>query len=154
MHPPIGLLPDIIMNPYIIILTLFLIAGLATTAWGWTIIARGKRTQRWPAVDGTITQNKSSDSDALPEIEFSYTVGGKEYRRNHDYPSGTTPSQQLSANYASKYPVGSFVKVHYDPAHPEHATFEPGLARGDWMIFLLGGIATFFAAVFLLFGGV
>ena len=142
------------MNPYIIILGLFLIAGLATTAWGWTIIARGRRTQRWPAVDGSITRNSSSDIDALPEIEFSYQVSGKDYRRMLDYPGGTTPSQQLSASYRAKYPVGAPVKVHYDPAHPEHATFEPGLARGDWMIFILGVIATLFAAVFLLFGGV
>lgn len=142
------------MNPYLLILGFFLLGGLATVAWGWSIIARAKRTLRWPAVDGTITQNISSDSEALPDIEFSYPVGGKDYRCNHDYPGGITPSQELSASYRTKYPVGASVKVHYDPAHPEQATFEPGLARGDWMIFVLGVIATLFAVIFLLFGGV
>ena len=140
------------MNPYTIILSFFLIAGIATSIWGWAILMRGRRTQRWPSVDGAISQCAASDSDALPEIEFSYTVAGRDYRCEHAFPGGTTPSQELIASYVLKYPVGAKVKVHYDPAHPERATLEPGLARGDWMIFVLGVIATVLGAAFLLFG--
>ncbi len=141
------------MNPYTIILSFFLIAGFSTSIWGWIIIVRGRRTRHWPSVDGAIAQCAASASDFMPHIEFSYTVAGREYRCAHAVPGGTTPSQELIASYTPKYPVGTQVRVHYDPAHPERATLEPGLARGDWMIFVLGVIATFFGAIFLLFGG-
>ena len=140
------------MNPYMIILSFFLLAGLATSAWGWAVIARGRRTLRWPSVEGTISQCAVSDDDSLPQIEFSYSVAGRDYRCEQVFPGGTTPSQQLVASYVLKYPVGAKVKAHYDPARPEHATLEPGLARGDWMIFVLGVIATIFGIIFLLFG--
>lgn len=140
------------MNPYTIILSLFLVAGIATSIWGWTIILRSRRTRSWPAVDGAISQCAASDSDALPEIEFSYTVAARDYRCGHTFPGGTTPSQELIASYVLKYPVGTKVKVHYDPVHPERATLEPGLARGDWMILVLGIIATVLGAAFLLLG--
>ena len=140
------------MNPYTIVLGLFLIAGLATSIWGWAIIVRGHRTRRWPSVDGNIAQCAVSDNDSMPHIEFSYTVAGRDYRCEHALPGGTMPSQELSASYTLKYPVGAKAKVHYDPARPEHATLAPGLARGDWMIFVLGVIATLFGAAFLVFG--
>ena len=140
------------MNPYTIILSFFLMAGIATSLWGWAIIVRGRRTRGWPAVDGTILQCLARDSDALPYIEFSYSVAGRAYRCEQVFPASIMPSQELTASYVLKYPVGAEVKVHYDPAHPERATLEPGLARGDWMIFVLGVIATFLGAAFLLFG--
>ena len=113
---------------------------------------RGRRTLHWPSVEGAISQCAVSDDDSLPQIEFSYIVAGRDYRCEQVFPGGTTPSQQLVASYVLKYPVGAKVKVHYDPACPEHATLEPGLARGDWMIFVLGVIATIFGIIFLLFG--
>ncbi len=140
------------MNPYLIILSCFLVAGLATSAWGWLIIARGRRTLNWPSVEGIILQCAASDDDSLPHIEFRYAVAGRDFQCKHTFPGGTTPSQQLVASYTVKYPVGAKVRVHYDPARPEHATLEPGLARGDWMIFVLGVIATIFGIIFLLFG--
>lgn len=142
------------MNPYIIILSFFLIAGLATSAWGWAIIVRGRRTRRWPSVDGTVLQNAVIEDDSMPHIEFGYTVAGRDYRCGQAFPGGITPSRELIASYTAKYPAGAKVRVHYDPARPERATLEPGLARGDWMIFVLGVIGTLFGAVFLWFGSV
>ena len=42
------------INPYVIILSAFGIAGIAVTLWGWTIITRARKTQRWPSVEGII----------------------------------------------------------------------------------------------------
>lgn len=143
------------MNPNLIIIGVFIIAGLITTVWGWTIISRGRRTLRWPSVDGVIEQSTAaSDSDDLwPQIVFSYTVSGQTHRCAVEYPSGTTPTPEFAASYVQKFPVSAPVKVFYNPAHPEHATLEPGLARGDWMIFVLGLLATIFGGGFLLVGG-
>ena len=66
------------MNPYIVIIILFIAGGLGTTIWGWTVIARGKRTLKWPATEGVIEKSQpSADGDDLfPHIVFSYAVSG------------------------------------------------------------------------------
>lgn len=141
------------MNPYTLILTLFLVAGMATTAWGWIVLARGRRTRAWPAVDGAITRSATQDDDTLPVIAFRYHVNGTAHDGMFRFPGGTQPSPELTAAMLAKFPAGATVKVHYDPAHPDHATLEPGPARGDWLILALGIIATLFGVAFLLFGG-
>lgn len=97
---------------------------------GLGIIVRGRRTRRWPPVDGTISQCAASDSDSLPQIEFSYTIAGRDYRCEHAFPGGTTPSQELIASYVLKYPIGAKVKAHYDPARPNARHSNPVLLAG------------------------
>ena len=143
------------MNPYIIILVLFLLGGVGTTIWGWSIIARGKRTLNWPAVEGVIEKCRQSSAadDLLPEIVFSYTVAGHRYERTLEFPSGTNPSQALSASYVAKYPEGAKIPVHYNPRQPDQATPEPGPGRDDWLVFILGIVVTVIGLGFLIFGG-
>jgi hypothetical protein len=142
------------VNPYTIILSLFLLAGVATMAWGWAIIARARRTQAWPATTGTVTHSAVADADSIPDIRFRYAVDGVDHEGTYAFPAGTQPSQELTATYLAKYPPGALVAVHYDPAQPERATLEPGLGRGDWLIFALGLVGTVFGALFLLLGGI
>ncbi|MEK7322214.1 MAG: hypothetical protein AABZ84_03945, partial [Pseudomonadota bacterium] len=66
-------------NPYAIILGLFALAGLAIAVWGWTLIAKGRRTRRWPAVEGIIEHAAPADAN-VPAIYFSYAVHGRLYR--------------------------------------------------------------------------
>jgi len=143
------------LNPYILILILFLLGGLGTTVWGWTIIARGKRTLKWPAVDGVIEKSRrsSNEDDLLPEIVFSYSVSGSRHERSLEFPSGTNPTPALSASYVAKYPEGAPVQVYYNPVQPEQATLEPGPGRDDWLVFILGIMVTVIGLGFLLFGG-
>ena len=141
------------MNPYIIILILFIVGGLAMTVWGGSIIARGKKTLRWPAVEGVIEKSRpSSDGDdLLPDIIFGYTISGRRYERTMEYPSGTNPTTILAESYIAKYPEGAKVQVYYDPARPERATLEPGPARDDWFIFILGVVVTIIGIGFVIF---
>ncbi len=142
------------LNPYTIILSLFLVAGLATTAWGWKILARGRRTRQWPTVEGKVVHSAVKDQDSIPDIAYAYAVSGVEYRATYQFPGGTQPSQELTATYLAKFPTGSKVTVHYDPNHPDQATLEPGVGRGDWLILMLGLFATVFGVIFLFFGGI
>ncbi len=66
-------------NPYAIILGLFIIAGFIAALWGWFIIAKARKTRRWPVVEGIIEQSAptSEANDLLPHILFSYTVGAR-----------------------------------------------------------------------------
>ena len=142
------------MNPYIIILILFIVGGLGTTIWGWTVIARGKRTLKWPSVEGVIEKSQpSADGDDLfPHIVFSYTVSGQRYECDLKFPSGTNPTPALSASYVNKFPQDAKVPVYYNPAQPAQATLEAGPARDDWFIFILGVVVTIIGIGFLIFG--
>lgn len=141
-------------NPYILILSFFVIVGLLTTAWGWSIIMRGRKTQNWPQTEGLIEQSEAASDadDLLPQIVFSYTVANNKYRRELKFPSGLTPTPQLSTSYVEKYPVGARVPVYYHPKHPGRATLEPGLGRGDWMVFGFGLATTVVGVLFLVVG--
>lgn len=140
------------MNYYVIILGLFIIAGFGAILWGWFIIAKARKTLRWPMVEGAIEQSAltSEADDLLPHILFSYTVAAYTYQRTLEFPNGTNPSPELASSYAKKYPVGAKVSVYYNPDQPDQATLEPGLARGDWMIPALG-IAAMALGIFALF---
>jgi len=139
-------------NPYAIILGLFIIAGFIVALWGLFIVAKARKIQRWPVVEGIIEQSAptSEANDLLPHILFSYTVGARTYQRALEFPGGTSPSQELATSYVRKYPVGAKVPVYYNPAQPSQATLEPGLTRGDWMIPALGVAAMAFG-IFALF---
>ena len=142
------------MNPYIVILILFIAGGLGTIIWGWTVIARGKRTLKWPAAEGIIEKSQPSadGNDLFPHIVFSYAVSGQRYEHDLEFPSGTNPTPALTASYINKYPKGAKVLAYYDPVQPAQATLEPGLARDDWFIFILGIVVTVIGIGFLIFG--
>lgn len=140
-------------NAYGLIIVLFIVGGLIATLWGWSLIARARRTLRWPGTEGTVevAESSSDTDDLLPHIEYSYTVDGKTYRRAVDFPAGTTPTQELSRSYVEKYPRGATVRVHYDPADPQTATLEPGPHGGDWLVlaFGLGAVLLGISMIFL-----
>ena len=145
---------DLMFNPYAIILGLFIIAGFITALWGWSIIAKARKTRRWSMVEGTIEQSApTSEADGLPpHILFSYTVAAHTYQRALEFPGGANSSPELAVGYAGKYPCGAKVSVYYNPDQPDQATLEPGLARGDWMILALGITAMAFGIFALFFG--
>lgn len=142
-------------NPYALILGLFALAGVFLTAWGLSIIVKGRKTLCWPAVEGIVEQSMpAADADALlPHILFSYTVAGQTYRRELEFPRDISPTPELAVSYAERFPEGAKVRVYYDPEQPERATIEPGPARGDWMILALGLAAAAFGIAALWFSG-
>lgn len=142
-------------NPYTIILSIFALTGLLATVWGYIIIARARRTLRWPHVEGLIEESalSSGQDDLLPHIVYRYTVGDSTYHKTLNFSGDITPTQEFSKSYVEKYPVGRQVPVYYQPDNPQNATLEPGLGRGDWLVFALGLGTLIFGAVFLIFGG-
>jgi len=132
------------MNGYAMIIGLFIISGLAITAWGLFILAGARKTQNWPGVAGTITRSVegAETEDLLPDIEFSYEVDGQTRRKTMEFPSGTMPTPEFNNSYLKKYPVGAQVQVFYNPEQPDEATLEPGMAGGDWMVLAAGVLTT------------
>jgi len=142
-------------NPYTIILGVFTLAGLLATVWGYMIISRAKQTLSWPCVDGVIEESSVSSRqyDLLPHIVYRYTVADVTYQHAMEFPRDVTPTQEFARSYVEKYPVGRRVKVYFQPGTPKHATLEPGLGRGDWLVFAIGLSSFIFGMVFLVFGG-
>ncbi len=131
-------------NPYTIILSLFVVAGLLVTGWGWRSIAKARKTQKWPNVKGVIEE--SSDGS----IVFSYVIKEQTYQHTMKFSVDITPVQKSPENHVNKYPQGKEVVVYYQPENFENATIEPGLGNDDWLILVLGIGATLLGATFLI----
>lgn len=142
------------INPYVITLSLFTLTGAVASVYGWTIIAKAKKTKTWPSVEGVIEDSKptSEENDMLPYVEFSYTVNGHTHRRAQDFPKDLAAGEEFRKTFSGRYPQGARVPVYYDPTNPEHATLEPGFISGDWMVFAFGLGMTVLGIVFLLSG--
>lgn len=142
-------------NTYSIILGLFVLAGVFTSIWGWTIIRSAKQTLQWPKTDGHIKISEpASTLDAhLPHIVYDYTAEGQQYQSTLQLPGGTTPSPELAARYVERFPAGATIQVAYNPDQPDISTLEPGPRDGDWLIFSIGLGATVFGILFLFFSG-
>lgn len=137
------------------ILVPYLLISSLVTLWGWSIIARKNKTLKWPTTEGRIDEYDSGEKEGelFPRIIFSYTVNGRNYKTPMSH-SGSTPPPEFVIIYAEKYPVGTNVKVYYDPEHPENATLEPGWVRGDWLVFGAGLFATLLGlGAILIIGG-
>ncbi|MDH5324150.1 MAG: DUF3592 domain-containing protein [Gammaproteobacteria bacterium] len=128
------------MNPYSIILTLFIVFGVAASAWGWIIISRSRRSLQWPYALGQITESREqSEHDALlPHVTYTYSVNGTPYEGRLEFPVDLTPTQEFSRSIAEKYPLSKAVTVYYNPEFPQQSTLQPGLAQGDWLVLALG----------------
>lgn len=142
------------MNPYIIILAVVTVGGIAITIWGWQALKASQKRRDWPNVEGVIEESapSSTHDDLLPHIVYRYEISGENLRRTFEFPSGTNPLPEFADTYVKKYPVGAKVRVYYNPHQPQESTLEPG-ARGDWMILVLGilmvagGVGALFASI-------
>ncbi len=141
------------MNYYSLILGLAIVGGLLATVWGWKLMARGRATRNWPTVEGVIEVSQVDEDEQLPQVIFSYIVDRQTYRRRMEYSGGAAPMPEQVRAYLEKYPLNAPVEVHYDPADPQQATLEPGVASGDWFIIATGLAIALFAFFALLFGG-
>ena len=128
------------LNPYSIILGVFVFTGFLVTVWGSRIIITARKTSQWPWVEGTIIESRldSSQNDIFPKIRYEFSVNGNRYERALTFPADVTPTQEYSEQYINKYPSHAKVKVYYNPLQPGLATLEPGLAKGDWLVVAIG----------------
>jgi hypothetical protein len=143
------------LGPYQLLIVLFTLAGGITTAWGWLIIRRARRSSRWPRVRGVIEvlADAPHNPEDMPEIRVRYVVGGHTHFHTVEPPDDMIPTPEFAAQHLAKYPNGGDVDVYYDPAAPHSASLARGLLRGDWMVFAAGALATVFGVSLLLFAG-
>jgi hypothetical protein len=118
--------------------------------------ARATASRTWPSTQGQVIAARvdvSSDSDRndsySADIHYSYRVAGQEHTASRVAWGGRVSSGSRAAADAAviRYPVGSAVRVFYDPKEPGEAVLEPmatgGLNRLTFImvIFLVVGAA-------------
>ena len=143
------------ISPYVLLLVFCAVAGVMSTIWGWSIMAKAKRSKSWPTVEAKIVSSKRGPDkkDPLPEVVFNYVVEGRGYTKLQDFPPSVTPDREFTDAFLEKYPVGTRVPVYYDPLDPEQATLDTGFISGDRIVFALGIAMTLFGVISLLFRG-
>ena len=121
-----------------------------------------KRAMSWPFVTGKVeVSTTESYSDTLdrktrrmyaPVVEYSYTVNAVTYRSKQiNLGVVASGSQVYAEKVAARYPEGSDVEVHYDPANPANAALENPTGV-SWLILAVAaacfGIAIYTSGVF------
>jgi Protein of unknown function (DUF3592) len=124
-----------------------------TSAMGVLVLAfffAGRRLSKdaagWPVTRGTVVISStesvlSADGRDLvlhaPLVEFTYQVHGREYRsRQVTLGVELSGTQSSAEQIAARYPQGSAVEVHYDPANPSNAVLQVA-SSVSWLLLVL-----------------
>ncbi|MEM8872789.1 MAG: DUF3592 domain-containing protein [Planctomycetota bacterium] len=106
-------------------------------AWGaWSAFTSAHASSSWPSVDGTIirsTVHGVGEGRDKAFIEYRYAVDDHTHTSNRiKFGSIAGNSETAQQAIADKYPIGTTVKVHYDPDMPTNAVLKPGVGAGTW----------------------
>jgi hypothetical protein len=107
----------------------------------------------WPTAKGVVSRTGTSQDVYLEgeescslDVEYKYTVAGKEYKSEMIYfgsHSFSTVQSQEADRIASTYPLGMEVTVFYDPGSPQNAVLEPRVYGTTFPGLIIGGRAIF-----------
>src|SRR5579863_1359549 len=110
-------------------LILFGIALLVAATWpGPRRFARFSDSSNWPMMLGTVEEATveahygRSSTTYRAEIVYSYQIGGEYYSGR--YTTDSFSEEEANA-VANKYPKGSTMQVHVNPAKPEASDLVP-----------------------------
>lgn len=138
---------------------IFLVGGLALTAYGFLALKDAQASGSWPYVEGQIVESKirkihtskqpkdnTSRRKYAPSITYRYVVDGQSYEANNlSYGEGPSNSESKVQKVVAKYPNGSSHRIYYKPSKPGTAVLEPGMKFQAWFLPVFG-------LVLLLFG--
>lgn len=130
---------------------LFLVVGLILLAIGARQLYQGEQSKDWPTVQGKIAVaelgkrvDRDSDNSTVSttysaDISYDYIVDDVAYV-NGDLHFGSVSSSDPSyaRRLLQRYPVGKVVTVYYNPAQPQQAVLEPGIAGVTWILPAIG----------------
>lgn len=151
---------------------IFNLIGIALLAVGVLVFFIRRRSAElqaasvnWPTADGRITDAKlhswrdtnSKRLNYMARVWFGYQVDGVDYT-SEKISWGGRPYSPISAEAEktlAKYPVGSGVRVYYNPQKPKQSVLEPsekgGLAVMTWIMvtFAIMGAVFFVVGFFI-----
>jgi hypothetical protein len=109
--------------------------GLLALLFFFAFRSASKKAQNWPSVRGKIVKSAVEAFSEMEDgrtrtsyraaVEFAYAVHGRDYHGNQvKLMVQTSGSRVFAEKVCAKYPEGSDVEVHYDPANPGTAALE------------------------------
>lgn len=108
-------------------------------------IAAGSRSVSWPTAEGVVVSSSVTGivqdgasrggsrgvagfANWSPRVRYQYEVGGASHVGSRVAIGESVLSYKASASIASRYPVGTGVKVYYDPRDASVSLLEPGVS--------------------------
>ncbi len=140
----------------------------AVGIWVLILYRREKRkaqeSSTWPSVTGKVVEayissHSGTDSEGesvevyAPKVVYEYAVNGVVHRSDRLAigPAATYPKRRRAEQEVARYPVGSEVRVFYNPQNPAEAVLQTSLQAGKTMLIL--GIIFLVLGVLIACGG-
>ena len=143
------------------VIVLFVALGAAVCAGYFYLESRSAR--NWPAVEGIITKSdtrvqRSPGSGSTPttiaDVWYTYNVDGIEYHNDTiSHAQYGASSASHAVKEARRYPVGSKVRVYYNPDSPRDSVLEHKIPWIFISIFAGLGAILIFIGIMMLSGG-
>lgn len=139
----------------------FMFIGLGFVYVGLRQRSTALESESWPSVEGKIVISevvaRSSGASGgyqryyYPSVAYDYTIEERWYRGKQVTSGGEigVSISWMAERALTRYPMGSLVRVYYNPEQPSEALLEPGMKLRILMSIAFGVIA-FGCGVFLL----
>jgi hypothetical protein len=112
----------------------FGIVGLLCLWTGATNFISARKATDWPVAEGTILKaaleevSDAESSKLIPHLLYEYRVAGKRYVSSRiTFAQRAFDNDTWSKDLVRRYPIGSKVKIHYDPVEPNEAAIFVGV---------------------------
>ena len=136
----------------LIIIVVLIIFGLVLGGFGYVKLKVSRESGTWPTTQGRITMARldttrsNNRTKYSPRLNYTYTVAGTRYTGHNVSAVTSYTSRSRAQTVLSRYPAGSVVTVHYNPAKPSSAVLEPG-GSGQALLIMGFGVICFILAL-------
>ena len=130
---------------------LAVVVGLMILLWGLYVVLQAKLSAGWPStageiVESTVEEKVDTDGDPghRPIIRYAYVVDGVAFIGDAT-PTGPFRywrGKELSLVAVSNFPVGTSVRVYFDPHAPSDSQLVVGIKRRSWRWVIVGIVVT------------
>lgn len=127
--------------------------GMLVLWLGCSLQSKADASKGWPTSEGKVLEctviektekNKDDGTTSVLyscDVVYQYSVEGRSYKSSQvSHVRSSSSSSKDAEDTARKYPVGSKVQVHYNPADPSEAVLETHTGGGSAILFLLGAV--------------
>lgn len=127
----------------------FMLLGVGFIGAGVYFAHRAWTAKSWPTTKGVVVAHSIERSpgrgggrpDAV--VTYEYVVDGVQYTSDRIRVVSFVPSWDYTEPFKD-HPIGSTVRVHYDPDDPGYAILYPSPAYGANVVLIFGGFLLFF----------
>lgn len=141
-------------SPYVIIIALFTLTGLASALWALVRIRKSLPSRNWLAVEARVIESHlRSKHDPTPAITVSYTVNDQAFRHTLDTPPVSDTTPEVGQRLVDEHPVDSNLVLFYNPAQPAEVSRKAGVKGEDWFTLAAGIGSMLFGLGLIFFSG-